>query len=250
MVGIYKIENLINHKIYIGQSSNIERRWSEHKCRYNNENNNCYNLPLYNSIRKNGLENFSFEVVCECSIEELNTKEKEFIEKYDSLLPKGYNLKLDDFLGDRKQYSCLECGIRIGKNKTKLCQKCYTKSRKKDRPEPLELARLIKEHGFEKTGIIFGITGNGIKKWCQDYQIPSHKQEIINWYDTEMGIEKQVKKQWKKMVAQIDIETEEIINIFESAAAAGRSIGKLNNHIVSVCNGKLKTAYGYVWKYI
>ena len=28
--GIYKIENLINHKVYIGQSKHIERRWAEH----------------------------------------------------------------------------------------------------------------------------------------------------------------------------------------------------------------------------
>ena len=31
-VGIYKIENLLNHKIYIGQSTRIERRWIEHCC--------------------------------------------------------------------------------------------------------------------------------------------------------------------------------------------------------------------------
>jgi len=29
--GIYKIENNINHKIYVGQSRNIERRWQKHK---------------------------------------------------------------------------------------------------------------------------------------------------------------------------------------------------------------------------
>nr|DAH19257.1 MAG TPA: intron associated endonuclease [Bacteriophage sp.]DAT87476.1 MAG TPA: intron associated endonuclease [Caudoviricetes sp.] len=30
MIGIYKIENLINGKVYIGQSVHIERRWQEH----------------------------------------------------------------------------------------------------------------------------------------------------------------------------------------------------------------------------
>ena len=30
MIGIYKIENTLNHKIYVGQSVHIERRWSEH----------------------------------------------------------------------------------------------------------------------------------------------------------------------------------------------------------------------------
>ena len=30
-IGIYKIENKINKKIYVGQSINIEKRWKEHK---------------------------------------------------------------------------------------------------------------------------------------------------------------------------------------------------------------------------
>ena len=30
MIGIYKIENTKNNNVYIGQSTNIERRWSEH----------------------------------------------------------------------------------------------------------------------------------------------------------------------------------------------------------------------------
>ena len=31
MIGIYKIENLINGKVYIGQSINISERFTEHK---------------------------------------------------------------------------------------------------------------------------------------------------------------------------------------------------------------------------
>ena len=30
MIGIYKITNKINNKIYIGQSKDIERRWKKH----------------------------------------------------------------------------------------------------------------------------------------------------------------------------------------------------------------------------
>ena len=30
MTGIYLITNLINNKVYVGQSTDIERRWSEH----------------------------------------------------------------------------------------------------------------------------------------------------------------------------------------------------------------------------
>lgn len=58
--GIYKIQNLINGKIYIGQSKNIEKRWLRHKTTAFNKNDHSYNLPLYRAIRKYGLENFSF----------------------------------------------------------------------------------------------------------------------------------------------------------------------------------------------
>ena len=49
--GIYKIENLINHKIYIGQSINIEKRCKAHKT----INDGCY---IHNAIQKYGIMNF------------------------------------------------------------------------------------------------------------------------------------------------------------------------------------------------
>lgn len=93
MTGIYKIENLINHKIYIGQSTHIERRWSNHKATAFNQNDKGYNYPLYCAIRKYGLENFSFEVIEECTLDELNQKEEYYISKYNSFFC-GYNQTL------------------------------------------------------------------------------------------------------------------------------------------------------------
>ena len=86
MIGIYKIENLITNKIYIGQSTSIERRWKDHKNTAFNENDKSYNYPLYKAIRKYGVDNFSFEVLEECEIEELNEKEKFYISKFNSFL--------------------------------------------------------------------------------------------------------------------------------------------------------------------
>ena len=92
MIGIYKIENLLNHKIYIGQSCNIERRWKDHIRRiYNSENDN---LPLYKAFRKYGKENFSFEIIELCSIEDLDIKEKRYIKQFNSLVPNGYNVAM------------------------------------------------------------------------------------------------------------------------------------------------------------
>ena len=93
MIGIYKIENLINGKIYIGQSRNIEKRWTAHRTRPFNQNSNQYDSPLYRSIRKYRLENFSFVVLEETLIEDLDDREIYWIEYYESNnKEKGYNL--------------------------------------------------------------------------------------------------------------------------------------------------------------
>lgn len=90
MVGIYKIENLINYKVYIGLSNNIEHRWNKHKSIAFNPKDKGYNYPIYRAIRKYGLENFSFEILEECKVSELSKKEKEYISKFDSFF-NGYN---------------------------------------------------------------------------------------------------------------------------------------------------------------
>ena len=82
---IYKIENLINHKVYIGQSSRPEQRWKEHCGKKEN-----YNSLIYRAIQKYGEENFSFEILG--WYENYNEKEKELIREYRSLSPYGYNI--------------------------------------------------------------------------------------------------------------------------------------------------------------
>ena len=91
---VYKITNLINNKVYIGQTvQKPYRRWKRHKqnCRLTN-----LTYPLYNSMRKHGIENFTFDVILECeTLEELNKMEKLAIINFDSTNPeKGYNISL------------------------------------------------------------------------------------------------------------------------------------------------------------
>lgn len=92
MKGIYIIKNLINGKVYIGQSINIYQRWKTHKSAYKRIKN-----KLYSAIKSYGLENFSFEILEGLpewtTPEQLSDKEKEYICKYKSYKPeKGYNL--------------------------------------------------------------------------------------------------------------------------------------------------------------
>ena len=59
MTGIYKITNLINKKVYIGQALDIFHRWSKHSSAPTNS-------LIHQAIREYGIENFSFEIIEQC----------------------------------------------------------------------------------------------------------------------------------------------------------------------------------------
>ena len=90
ITGIYKIENSINHKCYIGQAKDIHKRWNRHRTEPFNTKGPSYNYPLYRAIRKYGLNNFTFEILEECKVSELNEKEIFYIKKFDTFF-NGYN---------------------------------------------------------------------------------------------------------------------------------------------------------------
>ena len=83
MTGIYKIENLANGKIYIGQAINIENRWKGHKKELKN-NKHC-NKHLQNAWNKYGKENFNFEIIEECEEDKLTEREQYWIDFYGGL---------------------------------------------------------------------------------------------------------------------------------------------------------------------
>jgi group I intron endonuclease len=326
MIGIYKITNMVNRKVYIGQSTNIKRRWKDHKKDAFWENNPEYEYPLYRAMRKYGIDSFSFEVIEECSKEELNEKEKLYIAQYDSY-KNGYNqteggdsgvhnlklpqqevleiirrlkttkdniyviaqdfdvgpttihyinkgeqyyqpneiypirphlMKLNKQENESKgktKYQCPICGNPVSE-RNNLCKSCSHKAnRKVDRPEPLVLAKMIKDNGFENTGRILNVSGKTISNWCKIYNIPHHKKELITWYNEQMGISESelTRKRFEdrmKPVNQISSETRKIINTFKSACEAGRYLGKSNgNHISEACRGLLDLVYGYRWEF-
>ena len=98
MTGIYKITNLINNKIYIGQSTDCQRRWAEHKRAgqinpTSLKNERDYNVPIHRAMRKYGVENFTFEIIENCEISLLDAQEQYWVKYYDSNnQEKGYNL--------------------------------------------------------------------------------------------------------------------------------------------------------------
>lgn len=93
MTGIYSIRNLINNKRYIGQALDIDARLGMHVYLLNHNSDSSY---LQNSWNKYGRENFVFEILEECSIDDLNDKEIYWIKEYSTFVgfenSNGYNL--------------------------------------------------------------------------------------------------------------------------------------------------------------
>ena len=207
--GIYCIENLINKKKYIGQSRNIYKRWNFHKSNFNNKHHSNY--CLQEAWNEYCADNFRFYILEECGIEDLNIREKYWIEYYDTTTY-GYNLTLG---GDAPCLSkpCSDITKqKISKaNKGRVCtseQRQRIKNSLKDNPNVLRGIRhpffnkkLSKEeilklkNGIRKyyetnnhtppwsKSVICVTTGeifNTIKKGAQKYNITSSIRECCN----------------------------------------------------------------------
>lgn len=91
IVGIYRIVNTVTGKCYVGQSIDIERRWRMHRRQLKAGTNKS--LKLQRSFNVHGDEAFAYEVCCVCAPEELDEKEEEFIQEFDSVR-NGYNARV------------------------------------------------------------------------------------------------------------------------------------------------------------
>ncbi len=89
--GIYRIENILNRKVYIGSSLDIERRFKQHK--QDLKENRHHSYKLQNDFNKYGnFDNFAFEIIeqTECSRTELLVIEQYYIDRYNAY-ETGYN---------------------------------------------------------------------------------------------------------------------------------------------------------------
>ena len=93
MFYIYLITNIINNKIYIGQTNNPSLRWSQHK---SNAKYNRGNQLITRAIKKYGSGNFVFDVIAMCKDQkDTDPLEEIIIQQYNSRDKKiGYNIDL------------------------------------------------------------------------------------------------------------------------------------------------------------
>ena len=206
---IYTITNKTDNKIYVGQTvQDVELRWKDHlkrgsNCRY-----------LKSAINKYGVDNFVFKLVCITFDNKLDDMEIQYIEKYKSLVPNGYNLRR---------------GGNSGRHHAETKQKIS------------DTLKIRYQNGLIHPRNQLGIPHSEItkKKISEANKGRRISEESIN----RRTISRRINK-----IIQFDIEGNRL-NSFDSCKEAGEYIGISLNSINLCCIGKAKTAKGFVWKY-
>ena len=206
---IYKITNDVNDKVYIGKTGRtVEERWKEHRKRHKLPS---LNRPLYNAMRKHGVEHFKIEVIEECCEDVLSLREQFWIDVYNSYFD-GYNAT---FGGD---------GKRTGPSS-------YNSQLVFDLFNQGKLVREI----VELTGYSKPVVTRILDALATSKEIRSIRGHLVT----------------STPVMMIDLHTNEELRAFSSAHEATTFFsGNGHGHILEVCKGKRKTAYGYKWKFI
>jgi group I intron endonuclease len=108
--GVYIIENMINHKKYIGSSKNIKRRLIVHKSSLRHNTSPHHHLQF--AFNKYGEKNFDFRLLIDCSEDQLLFWEKKMFEAFRCCEREfGYNLGLDPTTTKHSEETKTKIGI-------------------------------------------------------------------------------------------------------------------------------------------
>lgn len=255
---VYKITNKITNKCYIGVTvqSDCNRRWNKHI--------NCLKYKegcplLKKSMQKHGVENFKFEILIICFNEDVVKFEKEYIKKYNSQTPNGYNILSGGQIGDG----------HVGfKHRPETIEKVKESLRKFKEANPnhyetyrerhqaimktINFSECVKKsEKFQKamaerrvTGVTFSDeTKKKISEGLKEYYKKSESKTISN------KTKDAIKKALSKPIAQYTKEGI-LLREYKSITEAGEISGIKRPNIQRSLYDHTKTAGGFVWKFI
>lgn len=239
IVGIYKITNTTNNKCYIGSSSFVQARIRLHKSHL--KKNIHTNKHLQSSYNKYGSELFIYEIIEECSIEDLITREQFWIDILEVCNnKKGYNKRLqaENNVGLKRSEETKRKISESKKGKRYLSDKHYEKLSNLKKGKPNEAAKkfqdsLNKEEKSKRSKI-----ANSIR---------IEKAEERGDYFTKEGRESYKKKRGRK-VYKYDLNYD-LVEKYNCIADALRNLGMSPKNTSCIKNqidtGKIYK--NYIW---
>lgn len=223
--GIYCIRNKNNNKLYIGQSIDLDGRWSKHKSELNHHIH--FNPQLQEDWIKYGQLAFEFEILELCSELELDDKERFYIDKYHSMNHEiGYNLQTGG------HYNVIQCEESREKQMTSL------KKRYEDDPQLKEIRKQSALNQWSKPEIKAKILGENNGMYGR------HHTEEAKEKMRQARLNTISEKRDKRPVLCIELN-----KIYENATVAMKELGFKYINILEVCYGNRKTAGGYHWQF-
>lgn len=152
---------------------------------------------------------------------------------------------------DKKKYVCSFCG-KPKSYSGEVCRNCISKKQWKCKhPSKEEMVELIKNHSLLQIAKMYGVSDNSIRKWLQNYNLPYKLEDIKKFFGKEYKEDENcLYYNFPRSVSQYTLKGE-YIQTFESLTSAIKIVNKNAgiSHISDVCNGKRKSAYGYLWKW-
>ena len=233
---IYKVVNLINSKIYIGQTvKSLTIRWNQHK---NDAFSKNLQSVLHKAIRKYGTDNFTCEEIYKTdSLDELNKKEIEFINlfKTNYLGGHGYNM-----LPGGQSHSGFKMSIQSSILKALSQNKAVTCIDTKQ-----EFRSTIEAAAF--AGVTPGYISNvlrGRKRTAGGYHFEYKNDTEAN----KIARERIAKKQTKSM--GLLVQNTGTGEVFNSIKKAAKAIGVAEISLYKHLKGIRKTCRGSIFKVI
>ena len=275
---IYKIENQINGKVYIGKTTHpIKQRWYEHK--YNAIYQPNLKYHLYKAMRKYGIDNFDICCIEEVSDDnDLSERERYWIKYYDSY-NNGYNETIGGegvALYDRNEiikywnsgYSVNQICQLIGCSQQPITNALnYFNVPVDERIKRGNLLSIESLNDYKRQVIKKDVQTNEVVEVYESVNeacsilgcARGDLSEIIKLgrtykgYLFEYGSEPNLKRDFSiKPVKQIDVNTGEVIQIFPSVNQAAVAVDTATTNISRVCkgSGRSKTCKGFKWEYV
>ena len=237
---IYRITNTIDGKRYIGQSkcNDIETRWKQHK----KVDRHCIGPYLFNAYKKHGIERFKFEIICICFDDNCDKYEKEYILKYNTIVPNGYNIKMGHTFSKHTEDSKELIRQKLRERyKTDEIMRNNLKSNRKGAKlseEQKEKLRIIRKKYWED------MTDEKYKEICEKRKENYKKRDSI-----PSG--RIVSKPQEKRVGKFDL-SGNLIEEYPSVMIAAEKVGLHHVTIRRVCHERkhYHTGGGFKWKFL